>query len=748
MALRARTLIVLAAVSLVAAGHSLAPKGGPLSYKTEAKRADLVVQEIAAQAGLTLESTDDAKRHVLVIAVTDVELDALLERIALVTSSKWDVEGEKRTLVPDQDVRREEEAAKNAKRVEAFKKAQQQMRDELNGKPGVRPPVGVGEEEEDVGEAIGEPASPAELALKQLAVLIDPNEVAKLGEDGRIVFSSSPNRMQRAMRNNQVARILNDLVAGHNAWAAEKIKEREAMKAATTDPETLAYMDMFGFEGEAKLFETPPSKALLVLEIGSGFMSFMSGETPEVKLKVYDQRGAVIAQASETMGNNWYEDIATAIEEEGEEAPPKVAQEKITEADRTLIQFSEKSKILSSLNPGESMNFNFPPPLLDLLSDPVTHDPLGFHHTDMVHAIAKAKNLDVVANLSDSDMEMFSMGMEERGVTVGQAYNAFKNEGGSTVIEADGWLTVAPADPIVARERRQDRVVLKAFITTVRQEGTASLDAISSFALLSPKPDFESGLVLYLLAFAPSTLQGLIGQTMDWDTLQLYASMYPTQKSSLRQGGRVPFGTLSTQARNILTRMSFSSRAGIRPAADLQKAGEQPFSWGMFGALFGGGERSFTEEPTEVMPNGLPPDGAVELKLANEPIGTTEGSSGSFFLGMGVLGADEFAMFEMMKEYAQASGERLGELGDMGEMFSVPKTIKLGSREKLNFLFWLSPNAGIHKTLMDDSVPKNAPTVDTSNLPPAFRLLIDQRKKAIKESPYGRMLGGFGGIGG
>jgi hypothetical protein len=391
------------------------------------------------------------------------------------------------------------------------------------------------------------------------------------------------------------------------------------------------------------------------------------------------------------------------------------------------------------------MNFNFPPPLLDLLSDPVTHDPLGFHHTDMVHAIAKAKNLDVVANLSDSDMEMFSMGMGERGVTVGQAYNAFKNDGSSSVTEADGWLTITPADPIVARDRRQDRVALKAFIATVRAEGTASLDAISSFALSSPKPDFESGLVLYLLAFAPSTLQGLMGDTMDWDTLQLYASMYPTQKSSLRQGGRVPFGTLSTQARNILTRMSFSSRARIKPAAELQKTGEQPFSWGMMGALFGGSETSFTEEPTEVMPNGLPPDGAIELKLANEPIGTTEGMTSSFFLGMGVLGADEFAMFEIMKEFAQASGEGLGE---MGEMFSLPKTIKLGSREKMNFLFWLSPNAGMHKTLMDDSVPKNAPTVDTSNLPPAFRQLIDQRKKAMKESPYGRMLGGMGGIGG
>ena len=742
MALRARTLVVLAAVSLVAAGHSLAPKGGPLSYKTEAKRADLVVQEIAAQAGLTLESTDDAKRHVLIIAVTDVEPDALLERIALVTSSKWDVNGEKRTLVPDQDVRRKEEAAKNAKRVEAFKKAQQQMRDSLNKKPA--PPVVIGEEGE-AEEVYDVPASPAELALKQLAVLIDPNEVAKLGDDGRIVFSSSPNRMQRAMRNNQVTRILNELVASHNAWAAEKIKEREAMKAAMTDPETLAYMDFFGADEEAKLFENPPSKALLVLEIGSGFMSFM-GESPEVKLKVYDQNGSVIAQASETMGNSWYDEVTVAASAEEEEtAPPKEAQEKITDADRTLIQFSEKSKLLSTLNPEEGMGFKFPEPLLEILSDPVTHDPLGFHHTDMVHAIAKVKGLDIVANVSDSAMDMFSMGMEERGVTVGQAYNALKSEDTSAFTEADGWLTILPADPITARERRQDRVALKAFIATVRREGAASLDSISTFALSSPKPDFESGLILYLLAFAPNTLQGLMGDTMDWDTLQLYASMLPTQKSSLRQGGRVPFGTLTTQARNILTRMSFSSRARIQPAADIQKRSDQPFFLGMIGAMFGGPEKSFTEEPTEVMPNGLPPDGAIELKLANEPIGTTDGASPSFFLGMGALGADEFAMFEIMKEFAQASGEEMGNLGDM---FPIPKTVKIGSREKLNFFFWLSPEAGMHKTLMDDSVPKNAPAVDTSSLPPAFRQLIDQRKKAIKESPYGKMLGGFGGIGG
>ena len=44
----------------------------------------------------------------------------------------------------------------------------------------------------------------------------------------------------------------------------------------------------------------------------------------------------------------------------------------------------------------------------------------------------------------------------------------------------------------------------------------------------------------------------------------------------------------------------------------------------------------------------------------------------------------------------------------------------------------------------DEEVDKDAKSVSFVNIPPAFRAEIDKRKKEIKDSPYGRLLGGIG----
>ena len=113
---------------------------------------------------------------------------------------------------------------------------------------------------------------------------------------------------------------------------------------------------------------------------------------------------------------------------------------------------------------------------------------------------------------------------------------------------------------------------------------------------------------------------------------------------------------------------------------------------------------------------------------------------GYLFMMFGTLSADELAMFEIMK-----SSAAMEQAGEAAEMFQLPKEFKLGSREKLNFQFWLSPAAGITKTLMDDKVEKDARTVSLDNLPADFKALIEQRKKAIMDSPFGKMMGGIGG---
>ena len=75
-------------ISAVAALVLLAQDPATLTYSTVAKTADVVLAEIAQEAGLQIETTADAKKHVLVVHVTDAPIDDLLDRIATVTSSR------------------------------------------------------------------------------------------------------------------------------------------------------------------------------------------------------------------------------------------------------------------------------------------------------------------------------------------------------------------------------------------------------------------------------------------------------------------------------------------------------------------------------------------------------------------------------------------------------------------------------------------------------------------------------------
>jgi hypothetical protein len=157
----------------------------------------------------------------------------------------------------------------------------------------------------------------------------------------------------------------------------------------------------------------------------------------------------------------------------------------------------------------------------------------------------------------------------------------------------------------------------------------------------------------------------------------------------------------------------------------------------MMGDMMGQNTKTAIEEPTELMPNGLPPEGWVELATSNESTISADSGSNIFFLGMGNMGAGEIAFMEVLREFSESRGES-------EDYFQLPDTVRMASRDRLKFDFWLSPAAGMSKTLLDDKVDKDAKPVSFANIPPAFRAEIDKRKKEIKDSPYGRLLGGIG----
>ena len=266
-------------------------------------------------------------------------------------------------------------------------------------------------------------------------------------------------------------------------------------------------------------------------------------------------------------------------------------------------------------------------------------------------------------------------------------------------------------------------------------------DALAAFAMNSPSPVQNGSTSLYMLTFAPSTLQGIFGDTMDWNMLRFYANLLPAQKSGLRQGARLQIGSLSPLAKTTLSKMAFGSAAHIQNAEQMRA---KKTLGGFFDLIMQGmpGKKvDYTEEPTEAMPNGLPMDGLLSLDSAQETILSPIGGGSILFFGFGSMGADEMAMYE-------AFTDNSGGFLDLGANSPKLDKVKLGSRDKLDFSFWLTPAAGIKKTLLDDTVPKNAQAISIKEIPAEFRALINKRKQEFKDSPFGKMMAGFGGGGG
>lgn len=728
MSHRSLIFTALAMFALAGLGPVNTGRADKVTYKTKAKRADIVLKEIADQTGLTIEFNDDAKLHYLVIDVNDVSVEDLLQKIATATSSLWNTAGTRWVLSPDERARREEQDAKNAERVERFKKAQVLIKKELD-----KGPMGDPSDEETEWRFF---EGPDERALAQLSLLINPNDIASLESSGRIVYSTVPNRMQRRMADAQVSRILSTLVLEHNEYAAKRIKENEEMTKAMREAGELGEIDLF--QEHYHMFESAPAKALVILEL-DGAEYGMPGDNANAKLVVYDQKGLAVVKTSisfspEMYDRESYREFDPSAEGTVKTETPPV----ISDDDKTPITYSEDSKAFNAMTMTDDFELKMPDAVLAILRDPVGKDLLSLHISDSLLSVARAKKLNLVANVSDSEVESMFGNMfddEPTMTTVGQAYRDLMDGQKPQGVVKDGWMLVRPRDPIAARNNRQDREVLKRLVDVAAPNQSVSLNTLATFALDSPHPMVNGMSFIYLFAFAPNSMQGLVGDTMSWDMLKFYGSLSPPQKNGLRQGGRLGFGQLSQQSRSIVTKMAFASDAGIKSAETMKKDEALPFFLSFMGGMSGSQRSTYAEEPTELMPNGLPGAGWVELAVAQETVATPEGGQSGWLFGIGSLGASEIAFFELMGEL---------NLGQEESPFKVPDRIKLGSRENLKFHFWLSPEAGLAKTLLDDSFDKDAKAIDMGKIPDSFRAEINRRKQQIKDSPYGRMLGGIG----
>lgn len=715
---------LLLAVALFGAQESALDKR--VDFDAVAAPLPRIVESLSARIGHPLRTTPHFEKDIVVVHLKDVRVGDALDRLALTVAGRWEeLSDGTRVLAPNDAARNAESAAELRDRRNQIRKAL----DELGN------PEQPSTNQNAVFFGMGSPSKPFASAVSKIAGMLDANELAGLGTTGRIVFSTTPNRMQRQLPAAALP-IVRQFITSHNVEAQKRIKDEEdraQREGAKTDEQRQAeamsrqWVEALGMGGyDNRVVPADFARVLVIAQSTVGFAAMTGmGDNVDIEVRIYDGEGRVAFRGRQSLRT---QDL-TALMRIGEPQPQQQV-----EAEDTEIEFSPTTKELQSLSPSAfdpntDWNRQISAELRQKLLRPDLHDPLSFAHSESAIFTAKQKDLDLIAVLPDTIAGGIQQFVTTSTATVQSTLKSL-NEGSETegTIE-DGWWIVRPKRPAEARTRRLDRAALAAFLQTASQKTVPSIDDLAALAARIDRPTTVPVATRYFMMFTPNVLnQGMSGP-LDWNLLRFYGRLAPSQRQQLRDGQRLQLGSLSTNVIEPVRFMAFGPefRLAIRRREERQSPWQEMMSRFMPPA-----QREIRDEPTEALPNGIPPIAVVELSIQQERfIVPANGTSTTRMLG--ALGTEEIAWLRYMSQDARFSR--------MTSMLPRLDQVRVGTREVMNFRFLLTPQISIESTVNNDKLDAGSPIVSIDELPSDWLARIDRRQQALARSPMPFMPG-------
>jgi len=698
-----------------------------ISYRTPAKRTSVVLQELSGITGVKLETPGSAGSEVLLISVTDVPIRELLNRIASTTSSEWQIVGETWRLVPNVTLQRQQDAQRRQKRIDAVQKALKQLESTTRPKAPEAEDTPDGKASPAAQFPMGGDGMPASIALAQIALGLDARAIADVEPGERIVFSNFPTRMQLALpRNWPTAQ--ERLIKAQNTMAAAR-KEAEDLPRTPEEKQAMEWAEQMGFMGSMKPITQSPAKALIAFARNS----LWGGITITVAL--FDGTGKTLFSGNTSLNVQDDEALIDMGDFElpnprGE--PTKKPEPPIQDQPMKFSEHAEELLTLISLGDTDMLNRQPSDGLKAKLLRPDTFDPLSFTHSEALLEASARKKAHMVACLPDGLIGLFRASAKVPNLPL--VYLDQLKKGNHTIVEEkDGWIVVSPKEPSLSRKNRTDRVALSALLQAAESKGIPSLDDLAAYAIKNEDPMRTPAGMYYLAIMAPSAVSSGMAGIVSWDMMRFYGHTALAQRQQLASGLRLPFSGLNSAQRAILNKLSYGANARL----EVDRPGEnKPDAGGfmvMIQRLLPPLSKDYRDEPTEVMPNGVPAAGSVSLSIESDSFVFPVNAKGARNTRMGPLGADELAAMKYFMEqpmFEQASG-----------MLPSMEKLVVGSRSNLLFTFQLAPGVSMRHTLHDDQIAKNASAVAWDNLPAAFRDKIGKRIEEFKKNPLPMGLG-------
>jgi hypothetical protein len=711
-----RFCLAACALTFAVAAYSQTPETVKVSVSIPGARATVVVEQLSAASGVRLTADREMDADVAVLVVKDRPLKEAMDMLAEAVDGRWLKSGSGWKLLPSAAKRRKDIQTQISARTGEIGKSIQEMDGSSSGS--FNPFGGRSPGEEDKQSA-------NQVAQAQRAILtsVGPARLAAIGRGERVVFSTSPTRMQVGIR--VPGNAIQALVAQNNAAAAKYDANalEDEIPPMFRNNEFMKEIMQRAMPKPPVEIKSAPAKLIVAAGRRSGIFAWMGMSGPSVNISLLGADGSTLVTESHSLGGSRFGNLFPDVEHEEE----KPTESKPIELPADAILASK----LTMFGPDESEPEDREKAKA-LYARPAQREPLSIVQGAALAAYADVENVSVAVCLPDS---MISNGV---GADTGSV-RAMLDAACTWEVE-NGWLVGRPEDPVAAREDRISRGSLQAAVSDAAKNGSVTLDVLASFAAANKYGDANALVQFYGQSIAPG-LAGLSlmgGGNTAWPLLRLYGTFDAELKMIAQRGGTVSVSRLSPNQRAMLNEMVFSEGAVLQRGQGVA-ASRKDFDFfemmeqGM--SIFGGGGGS--TEPTEVFGQGISPRGQIHIGAFDESAFQAAEGDAEIMSQTMTLGLDELALYQMLGRATQGTAVS----GDIPRLTKV----KVGSRKLMQFVFQLHPDVYLEGSLTDDKFGSGAQTHTMSGLPMSIKQELDARREQMsKYEMLFKMMGAFG----
>ena len=741
-----------------------------------------LVAELATKSSTPLLISNQLAQEVIFMRLKDVTLADAMSKLAEAVGGEWVREGSNFRLIRTPSGAREESEVEIAARAQIFQKAIREMvadvektqnytenearqamqnmqRQMTQMMQGGSSNAGGGR---NMMQTMMSQANmmPGNRAIARLVNSIDPKVLASMAPGSRLVFSSRPTRMQRALSGNPMA-VAQSFVQEQKAFnnAMQTLtggNSNEGVAIGGGRGGMMMVRGMGGMMGDPNLLASTPFKVILVAQ------RFGSSDSLSLQLNIYNDQGQSMGLGFSGLSPAFLEPTQSDLKPQESEQPIELSalskefkkmmqQGGISAANGAIVSFTTAA---GGGGPMRGASFSFAaggdpnqpalqitPEWRERILNPEKNDPLGWIPNDIFTGIAQGLQKNMVVQVPDSLVLLTAQGLGETGPKPTEALLMMKQGWSMTIKDENGWIVSRPDRPSTAAASRINRNGLGTMLRTLQSRGRLSLDDMANFVISQPITNLSTG---FTLSYARLINQGVadqqLGRFLCGDDLMLrfYGTLNQAQRNVLANGQRLPIQGLSQDQRNLLSRMVFDGFEGpqVSDPNSSRNRTRGPGGGGDRGGPMGGFFGSLSSERTEALPNGLPGDGFLSLRIDRSPAVLASTATGT---SQQMLTADRLAWTRTMASRPEMQA-------------FAPQTnftnFQLVTEVDYNFTFALTPNVSLNRSLEDAIIDPNSKKVAYDDLPADFRSRVEREAREQRERmEQGMRRGGGGGRG-